>query len=161
MTAYTHKLPSGSFTDLLRAAAAYREAPGRSVPADAPPSPQTVPERTDVGGSVAELTRLAAMSSGVESSDMPDGGIEEHSAGGCKEPEEHRDASGADAFCNPCKGGNSWFWRFIGLAAAVAGAWALNGVFRRWSVEAGERCPQGDEGKGWDKQTRKERQCSR
>ena len=77
MTAYTHKLPSGSFTDLLRAAAAYREAPDRSVPAAAPPPSQTVPERTDVGGSVAELTRLAAMSSGVESADIPDGGIEE------------------------------------------------------------------------------------
>ena len=27
---------------------------------------------------------------------------------------------------------------FVGLVAAVAGAWALNGVFRRWSAEAGE-----------------------
>ncbi len=140
MTAYTHKLPSGSFTDLLRAAAAYREAPGRSVPADAPLSPQTVPERTDVGGSVAELTRLAAMSSGVESDDMPDGGIEEvfrrrlSRAGGTPgcvwdgrvlQSMERRTLM-ILAIC------------FVGLAAAVAGAWALNGVFRRWSAEAGE-----------------------
>lgn len=26
----------------------------------------------------------------------------------------------------------------VALVAAVAGAWALNGVFRRWSAEAGE-----------------------
>ena len=27
---------------------------------------------------------------------------------------------------------------FVGLTAAVAAAWALNGAFRRWSAEAGE-----------------------
>lgn len=77
MTTYSHKVPSGSFTDLLRSAAAFRSAPGRSVPDAAQPVPQPVPDRMDVGGSVAELTRLAATSSGVEAADMPDGGIEE------------------------------------------------------------------------------------
>lgn len=74
MTAYTHTLPSGSFTDLLRAAASFRAEPVRTVPAAAQPSTETVEAKPLVGGSAADLTRLATMGDGVEAVDMPDGG---------------------------------------------------------------------------------------
>lgn len=62
---------------MLRAAASFRAEPVRTVPAAAQPSTETVEAKPVVGGSAADLTRLAAMGDGVEAADMPDGGIEE------------------------------------------------------------------------------------